>query len=563
MVQTRAEAKEQNPAHPRLVDAVLVALGLGLTVAAAPAAVYASGFHLSQPTAPAHIIPLWVIVITLSTFGVLFLQSNALSSGRLAGLVCVVVGAVLGAVVLVLLRPAADVSIPVGAKLPWLLVSLAGVVLGCLVLLLVVVRRRRQATSPDAVLVPVGTVGGVVAVVIALGLVVAIGVGVLRVSADYLDRVNEYHENPLTGPGSSMRSELTGQVAWQLKSDPDPRLQAMTVPSGLVITEGNAVVELDAATGQVRWRYQRSDVDARFRPHVTALDGGRKLAVKWDSTEFVLDARTGTRVDRWQTRYSAPFDDDDPTLQQREVGVDETVLTAVDDHGRRQWQYQQKCHSLEGTRTTPVILVHVVYECGATTYQTVGLDPSTGARRWELDHALDVLAVVDSVAVTTTATPRGNVPTPATTLSGVDLASGSTRWTTAPIGPGGHTCTATKIIPQAGSLMVICVFSQDEGSTGHAWVQRYDVATGKLLDQADLGNQLVFSSTVTADGRMVVLGEAARAPRCHVTVIQADGAPTVLPLAVSDSFCSDDTVQALGDQVLLTQPIPGYLQALR
>lgn len=553
----RVSQEEPSLAQLPFLDVLLIAVGVGLTLFGAAAAIYASGFPLLRPSATAHLIPLWVIEIIIVTVVLLRLELAALGRGRTAPLVITAAAAVLAGIGVVVLSPTPSLQAPIGAALPWWEISLAAALLGAVTLLAVTAWRRRRNHTAGTPTLPVGIRLGLPAVAVALGLLAGLGIGAQRWSAAYLDGVNEYHTNPISSGGASVASALTGGMRWQVTTASVPRVPQLSIPYGIVITDGRAVTELDASTGRLHWRYERSDVDEADKPDVWALPGGQQLVVRWESGFFLLDARTGARLARWPSAYTDDHvDTADPTLLQGRRG-DATTLTKVDDRGHRRWTYTTAgCH-VSGVSASNVALVQLETTCGAPRQRLIGLDANTGGQRWSLEHGPVTFQAQTAAIAVISDDNDGQI----TSLTGLDLATGATPWTTT-LRVGGRDCTDARSFSQGASVAVLCHGTRSATTSSIDWVQRYDISTGRLLDEVTLGAHVEGSPTVTADGRIVFSGPPVHGPACQIRAVQADRTVRTLAGLPTDYACLAQ-VQAVGAQVLLINVVTGQVGALR
>lgn len=306
---------------------------------------------------------------------------------------------------------------------------------------------------------------------------------------------------------------------------------------------GVHLLGLDAVTGALRWStdiapfnesYERdafyADGDKAGGGVVVAnvLDGDRTMVVG-------IDLETG--AERWRADAEGTFvtgHSDEVAISMAPGALFETpsdaaqpdLLTVAFDRqsGAVRWRREAGIRDVSapwGPRLGDGLFVFTQIEPRAEDSQpgdwrwdTVAVDPATGAERWRREQGpLWVLAVSDGTGVGVAPAAGDNRPVPASVLVGFDSANGDERWTL-PL-PDGNPLGWTGAGSPVAAVLVIA--SPDDGGTSSP------ATTGA-----------VATATVMADGAAFTAGVLAVVDRAsgqaHYTVPGAEAA------AVSDQL---------------------------
>lgn len=304
-----------------------------------------------------------------------------------------------------------------------------------------------------------------------------------------------------TAQPTQLPVQLDGTLAWSREV---PATGAITgTAGGVAELRSDGVVMSDAATGQIRWRYARADVQD------AASSGAKGLVVSTDGRTIVAHLP--------RSEYRAPAGIKLPTYAVLNA-VSGEVLTEVDTDGTAlavdsnqllvaegkyvvahgvssptHWRAQVRCTVTQGALVGDQAVV--VDACAGNGAVVRGLDIKTGAQRWEVDLGtrIDLSAELDPstwvgelVAVPDTREVSGLIWTAAAggTLYqwSVDIGEGHVMWTTPVPGTprprlGSSSCDAQLAATHASLVLITCRTGNDPGQP-----QTYDVSSSNPAD---------------------------------------------------------------------------------
>ncbi|WUJ72679.1 hypothetical protein OG809_05285 [Kribbella soli] len=392
--------------------------------------------------------------------------------------------------------PAAQPGAAMSERWPYLMLASVALVLAGALLALA---RRLRLAPPYAQAPPRWLGVGATAICGALLAWVVVSAGEPFVQAR-LETANTVSTTTTIEP-TQLPVQLDGTLAWSREV---PATGAITgTAGGVAELRSDGVVMSDAATGQIRWRYSRADVQD------AASSGAKGLLVSADTrtiaahlphseyrepagidlpTYAVLDAVSGKVLTEVHTDGTA-------------LAVDENQLLVAEGnyvvaHGvssPTHWRAQVRCNVTQGELVGDQAVV--VDACAGNSAVVRGLDLKTGAQRWEVDLGarIDLSAeldpstwVGDLVAVPDTREVSGLIWTGAAggTLYqwSVDVGEGRVMWTTPVPGTprprlGSSSCDAQLAATHASLVLVTCRTGNDPGQA-----QTYDVSSSSPAD---------------------------------------------------------------------------------
>ncbi|WP_427888925.1 hypothetical protein ACQHIV_36710 [Kribbella sp. GL6] len=390
--------------------------------------------------------------------------------------------------------PAAQPGAAMSERWPYLLIASAALVLAGALLALAL----RLRLAPAYAQAPPRWVGvGATAVCGALLAWVVVSAGEPFVQAR-LETANTVSTTTTIQP-TQQPVQLDGTLAWSREV---PATGAITgTAGGVAELRSDGVVMSDAATGQIRWRYSRADVQD------AASSGSRGLVVSADGqviaahlpraqepagvklpTYAVLDAVSGkvlTEVDSDGTALAV--DSDQLLVAEGNFVVSHGVSSPT------HWRAQVRCNVTQGALVGDQAVV--VDACAGNGAVVRGLDLKTGAQKWEvsLGARIDLSAELDPstwvgelVSVPDTREVSGLIWTGAAggTLYqwSVDTSSGNLLWTSPVPGTprprlGSSSCDAQLAATHASLVLITCRTGNDSGQP-----QTYDVSASSPAD---------------------------------------------------------------------------------
>ncbi|MGZ0151103.1 hypothetical protein ACXJJ3_28885 [Kribbella sp. WER1] len=390
--------------------------------------------------------------------------------------------------------PAAQPGAAMSERWPYLLIASAALVLAGALLALAL----RLRLAPAYAQAPPRWVGiGATVVCGALLAWVVVSAGEPFVQAR-LETANTVSTTTTIQP-TQQPVQLDGTLAWSREV---PATGAITgTAGGVAELRSDGVVMSDAATGQIRWRYSRADVQD------AASSGSRGLVVSSDGqvvaahlprsqeptgvklpTYAVLDAVSGkvlTEVDSDGTALAV--DSDQLLVAEGNYVVSHGVSSPT------HWRAQVRCNVTQGALVGDQAVV--VDACGGNGAVVRGLDLKTGAQKWEvnLGSRIDLSAELDPstwvgelVSVPDTREVSGLLWTGAAggTLYqwSVDTSTGNLLWTSPVPGTprprlGSSSCDSQLAATHASLVLITCRTGNDSGQP-----QTYDVSASSPAD---------------------------------------------------------------------------------
>ncbi|MEU8227687.1 PQQ-binding-like beta-propeller repeat protein [Kribbella sp. NPDC048915] len=483
-----------------LVPIVYFGAALGAVVASSVLLGRGLGAAAKWPAEPADVrgFPVWAPIAGTAVAAALSCAWFRRSQQRLVTIPAIVFAAVgLIAVGICWWRwPVAQPGAAMSERWPYLLIASVALVLAGALLALA---RRLRLAPPYAQAPPRWLGFGATAVCASLLAWIVVSAGEPFVQAR-LETANTVSTTTTAQP-TQLPVQLDGTLAWTREV---PATGAIVgTAGGVAELRPDGVVMSDAATGQIRWRYSRADVQD------AASSGAKGLVVSGDGrtvvahlpraahrepagiklpTYAVLNAVSGQVLTEVDTDGTALAVDSDRLL----VAEDNFVVA----HGvssPTHWRSEVRCAVTEGALVGDQAVV--VDACAGGRAVVRGLDAKTGAQRWEVDlgarielsSELDPSTWVgDLVAVPDTREISGLIWTGAAggTLYqwSVDVTEGRLIWTTPVPGTprprlGSSSCDAQLAATHAALVLVTCRSASDPGQP-----QTYDVSSSSPAD---------------------------------------------------------------------------------
>ncbi|ONI71451.1 Pyrrolo-quinoline quinone [Kribbella sp. ALI-6-A] len=363
-------------------------------------------------------------------------------------------------------------------------------------------------------------------------------------SRSYVLEANERVEGPAPAPGAAPRSVLNGRVAWVSRALTGAGAgEAVSTPYGIAVPRQTGSVEmLDAATGELRWRYSRSDSDEK--PNIAATGDGRYVLAEFSDIGYLLlDAETGHRQAAWpgRTRDHAIVQSD-PLLTREEVGRGADQLRGVDPDGTERWSFEPgRCTSVEAAATPDTVVAFLGHSCDDQPDDMVGLDLTSGKELWRKSpsNLFRRSVVVGGLVVVAEQGEEANVPA---ALVAVEPRTGEIKWRW-PV-PRDWSCR-TFLSPAGRLLIVVDCPGPSTRENNKTVVAAIDSATGRTAWQTTAPVSPRARVAVTEDARVVSLARGSDA--CYANSISRTGLRrTRLPDGIS---CSRD-IRAVGNLLL-------------
>ncbi|MFF0345843.1 PQQ-binding-like beta-propeller repeat protein [Kribbella sp. NPDC004875] len=519
-------------------QAALTATATFTAIAAAVVAIAASGASWQIPAAQDEAGWPTVALAVVSFFSAPVLFRCARSASQRARLIA---GAVLAIAVTGLLvawaqAPRTNVAVGVGLRVPLLISALILLVLASTSALVASLLRTKTARYLPARNLGQQLAWLAVPAVVALILLLI----VQPLSRSYVLSSNERVEGSPQEAGKAVPSVLDGGVAWVSDSVVGTGAEeAIGTRYGIAIPRPNGVVEmLDAATGELRWRYSRSDSDEK--PVIVATDNGAYvLALFADVGYLLLDANTGHRKAAWPGNTRDRF-----VLQAQPLLTAERSgkLHGVDPTGHQRWTYEPgDCTSLGAVATAETVLTFVSHTCDDRPDQMTALDVQSGKKLWTRTSTDTYRRPVVVAGLVVVAEPGGDSDVPAA-LTAIEPRTGDIRWRwDVP-----RTWSCRTLLNAAGKYLVVVDCpgpSSLENRT--SVVTAIDANTGLTAWQTKAPVSPRVKVTVTADGRVISLSRGATG--CMANIISRAGYRQVrLPTGIQ---CGRDP-RAVGNVVL-------------
>lgn len=523
-------------------QAALTATATFSAIAAAVVAIAASGASWQVPTANDEVgwPPAALAAVAFFSAPVLFRCARSTSQrGRLiAGAVVAI--AVTGLLVAWAQVPNPNPAVGVGLRVPLLISALLLLLLAGIAALVGSLLRTKVARFLPARNIGQQLAWLAVPAVVALVLLLIIQ----PLARNYVLSSNERVEGEPGPPGKFAVSSLDGTVAWVSKSVLGSGAEeAVGTKYGIAIPRQSGVVEmLDAATGELRWRYTRSDSDEK--PDIVATgDGEYVLAEFSDIGYLLLDADTGHRKAAWpgSTRDHV-IQQAEPLLTGEQVSRGSDKLRGVDPNGHERWMFEPgRCTDIGAVATSDTVMAFLGHSCGNDADEMVGLDLKSGKKLWNKAAADTYRRPVVVAGLVVVAEPGGDSDVPLA-LTAIEPRTGETKWRW----PVPRTWACRTLLNAAGKYLVVVDCPGAAGvENRRTVVTAIDATTGQTAWQTTAPVSARTKVTVTADARVVSLSRGSDA--CWANVVSRNGFRQVrLPLGIS---CSRD-VRAIGNQIL-------------
>jgi predicted metal-dependent HD superfamily phosphohydrolase/outer membrane protein assembly factor BamB len=483
-----------------------------------------------------------VVLAALAFFSAPVLFRSARSSSQRARLVsgAVVALAVTGLLVAWAQVPVTNPALGVGLRVPLLISALLLLLVAGTAALVASLLRTRTARF-----LPSRNLGQQLAWLAVPGVIALILLLIVQpLARGYVLSSNERVEGPRKPAGARPESQLDGNVAWVSRALSGAGAEeAVGTKYGIAIPRQAGVVEmLDAATGELRWRYSRSDSDEK--PDIVATDNGEYVVAEFaDIGYLLLDANTGKREAAWPGRTrDHTIQQADPLLTGEDVARGSDKLHGVDPDGGNRWTFEPgRCTDIGAVATTNTVVTFLGHSCGTQPDEMAGLDLDSGKKLWSKSPTDMYRRPVVVGGVVVVAEPGGDSDVPAA-LVAIEPRTGETKWRW-PV-PRDWACRT--LLNAAGRfLVVVDCPGPDTRENRKSIVTAIDATTGQTAWQTTAPVSPRARVAVTTDGRVVSL--ARESDGCWANVISKTGFRQVrLPTGIS---CSRDAV-AIGNLIL-------------
>lgn len=527
-------------------QAALTATATFSAVAAAVASIAAAGAPWQVPAVEpeAGWPPVALAVFSLFSAPVLFRSARSASqrSRLIAGAVVAV--AVTGLLVAWAKVPVTNPAVGIGLRVPLVISALLLLLAAGTAALVASLLRTRTARF-----LPSRNLGQQLAWLAVPGVIALLLLLVVQpLARGYVLGSNERSEGPGRPAEARPESVIDGNVAWVSRALTSAGAEeAVGTKYGIAVPRQSGVVEmLDAATGELRWRYSRSDSDEK--PDIVATDNGEYVLAEFaDIGYLLLDANTGKRKAAWPggTR-DQNIQQADPLLMGERVSRGSDKLSGFDPDGGSRWTFEPgRCTDIGAVATSDTVVTFLGHSCGSEPDEVVGLDLESGKKLWS--KAPDTMyrrpVVVGGLVVV--AEPGGDSDVPAA-LVGIEPRTGETKWRW-PVPPSWSCRTLLK--PAGRLLVVVDCPGPDVRQNTKTVVTAIDAVTGQTAWQTVAPVSPRTRVTVTADARVVSL--TGPSSDCWANVIDRTGYRKVrLPEGIS---CTRDPV-AIGNLILTSGP---------
>ncbi|TDD59808.1 Pyrrolo-quinoline quinone [Kribbella antibiotica] len=523
-------------------QAALTATATFCAIAAAVVAIAAAGASWEIPTAPSEAGWPPVALAVLAFFGAPVLFRCARSSSQRA---CLIAGAVVALAVTGLLIawarvPRINPAVGVGLRVPLLISAL---------LLLLIAGGAALAASllhtRTARFLPSRNLGQQLAWLAVPGVVaLALLLIVQPLARNYVLSTNERIDRSPRPAGKATPSALNGTVAWVSRSTLGAGAEeAVATQYGIAIPRPNGVVDmLDAATGDLRWRYARSD--SNERPTISATGDGEYVLGQFPGVGYLLlDANTGERKAAWPGRMRDHLiQQAQPLLTGDRAKRGSDKLHGLDPDGHERWTFAPgECSDLSAVSSTDTV-VAFLGNCGDEPDAVVGLDLKSGKELWNKTATDTYRRPVVAGGLVVLAEPGGDSDVPVA-LAAIEPRTGAIKWRW----PVPQTWACRTLLNAAGRyLVVVDCPGPSSIQNRRTVVTAIDTATGRTAWQVTARIDPRSKVTVTPDGRVISLSRDAAT--CWANIIERTGFRQVrLPLGIT---CSRDAY-AVGNQVLV------------
>ncbi|HEY5978766.1 MAG TPA: PQQ-binding-like beta-propeller repeat protein [Microlunatus sp.] len=464
-----------------------------------------------------------------------------------------------------LVVPTANPIHPVGAAVPYAFAGFGAAGGACLLAAGSIAVSARLPSTPTRWTISPWT--GALAGCTGLVLVFAAALVVVDRTQDYLLEANEYRTvgDVDREPADDPVSTLAGGSHWDIGVPGLTLMRPALTDFGIGLASGQNVIMVDRAAGTIRWRYTRSDEPGPVA--VASTGGGRQVLASWGSGEvYVLDARTGERVGHWSTAGGGISILDPALPLVARTGSDgRTTIARVSAAGRDLWTHPLgPCLSSRATAAGTAVILAA--HCPGPSDRLIGLDAATGHEQWSHDITGDLRAVLSGTAVVLTRPGRVD---PAGSLTAIDLADGTTRWTRALPHGGEPTlpCGDAELTAGKQVAVLVCTWDLTEYPAGpqrfSSSVFGYDAVTGSPVRPVTYPTVPVVAAAVTDDERVIVAcADAAEGWVLDVAIPRTSHRR----LSVAPYLNSHATARGLvvfDDQVLVVDAASETLRSLR
>ncbi|HEY0617135.1 MAG TPA: Pyrrolo-quinoline quinone, partial [Kribbella sp.] len=346
-------------------QAALAATATFSAIAAAVVAIAASGASWQVPALDSE--PGWppVILAVVAFFSAPVLFRCARSPSQRARLVsgAVVAVAATGLLVAWARVPVTSPALGVGLRVPLLISALLLLLLAGTAGLVASLLRTRAARF-----LPSRNLGQQLAWLAVPGLIaLALLLIVQPLARGYVLTSNERVDGARRPAGELPSSILDGNVAWVSRTLSGAGAEeAVGTKYGIAIPRQTGVIEmLDAASGELRWRYTRSDSEEKPNIYVTA-NGEFLIAEFTDIGYLLLDANTGKRKATWPGRTrDHNIRQADPLLTAEQVSRGSDKLNGVDPNGKPRWTFDPgRCTDIGAVATQDTVVTFLGHNCG-------------------------------------------------------------------------------------------------------------------------------------------------------------------------------------------------------
>ncbi|WP_405061979.1 PQQ-binding-like beta-propeller repeat protein [Kribbella sp. NBC_01505] len=524
-------------------QAGLTATATFCAIGASVVAIAAAGASWQIPTAPSEAGWPPVALAAVAFFSAPVLFRCARSSSQRA---CLIAGAVLAIAVTGLLvawarLPRTNPAVGVGLRVPLLISALVLLLVAGAAALAASLLRTRTARF-----LPSRNLGQQLAWLAVPGVVaLALLLTVQPLARNYVLSSNERVDRSQRPAGMAAPSVLNGTVAWVSKATLGAGAEeAVGTQYGIAIPRPNGVVDmLDAATGDLRWRYTRSDSDER--PTIVATgDGEYVLAEFPDLGYLLLDANTGERKAAWSGRTrDHVIQQAQPLLTGERATRGPDKLHGLDPNGHERWSFEPGDCSDLGAVASMDTVVAFLGNCGDQPDAMAGLDLKSGKKLWTKSATDPYRRPVVAGGLVVVAEPGGDSDVPVA-LTAIEPRTGAVKWRW----PVPQTWACRTLLNAAGRyLIVVDCPGPSTIQNRRTVVTAIDTATGHTAWQVTARVDPRAKVTVTEDGRVVSLSQDTEG--CWANIIERAGFRQVrLPLGIT---CSREAY-AVGNQVLVT-----------
>jgi predicted metal-dependent HD superfamily phosphohydrolase/outer membrane protein assembly factor BamB len=527
-------------------QAALAATATFSAIAAAVASIAAAGAPWQVPAVEPESGWPPVALAVFSLFCAPLLFRTARSASQRARLIAgaVVAVAVTGLLIAWAQVPVTNPALGIGLRVPLVISALLLLLLAGTAALVASLLRTRNARF-----LPTRNLGQQLSWLAVPGVIALLLLLVIQpLARGYVLGSNERSEGPRGPAGPMPESLLDGGVTWVSRALTSAGAEeAVGTKYGIAVPRQSGVVEmLDAATGELRWRYSRSDSDEK--PDIVATGNGEYVLAEFpDIGYLLLDANTGKRKASWpgSTRDHS-LQQADPLLTGEQVARGSDKLHGVDPDGDNRWTFEPgSCTDIGAVATSDTVVAFLGHSCGNEADEVTGLDLKSGKKLWTKSPSDMYRRPVVVGGLVVVAEPGGDSDVPVA-LVAIEPRTGETKWRW-PV-PQNWSCRT--LLQSAGRLLIVvdCPGPESQQNTKTV-VTAIDAVTGQTAWQTTAPVDPRTRVAVTTDGRVVSLGSSAGG--CAVNVIDRTGYRRVaLPAGIS---CSRDPV-AIGNLILTSGP---------